>query len=342
MLKKIASLFKQQHHVEYIDEQGNANTYPTSPKTSLLDTLLDNGQNAPYSCCAGVCQCCMMKCDTPDQLPVRSQQGLSAAEVELGYFLPCICHPSNSLKVSSIAKPNTLNSSTVIEKNWLSASVIQLRLESNMSFKSGQFCNLLKSEHVGRAYSIASTPSDPYLEFHIKHVEDGQLSNWIAHELEAGQEIGIQGPYGECIYIESNNFKEKPMLLSGIGTGLAPLLSILKTAVSQKHTAPIDLVLGAKHADNFYLQDTLREIEQNLPSVNIHWIIKEASAPGDDIDTYAIGDIYDYIETTFKDLSAHHIYLCGAPSFVHKMKKACMSSQAAIGSIYSDIFHPGS
>lgn len=338
MIRKLSSLFKKKTLIQFTDQEGEAFSYPADPKQSVLDTLLNQGQALAYSCKAGVCKSCMMHCDNPTNLSEQSTKGLSPAERELGYFLPCCCFSDKTLSISALSNSSVTHPAEVLEKNLVSKDIIQLKLQAPFSFKGGQFCNLFKSEDICRSYSIASEDDAPHLEFHIKRLANGQFSGWAADELSPGQTIPIQGPLGECFYIDTEEVKSKPLLLSGIGTGLAPLIGVIRTALKKGHHGPITLVVGAKNSDNFYLVDEINELSSAHEQLDVHWVAMESGEIA--LNNLHIGDIYQYVKSQKPELENHYVYLCGAPSFIQKMKKQSYLSGAAMSAIFSDVFLP--
>ena len=338
MIRKFFSMFKRSISIEFTDPEGEQFCYPLSNNTSVLDSLLDQGHSIPHSCKAGVCQSCIMKCANPSHLPQASQRGLGSAERELGYFLSCCCKPNKHLNITCAENKSALYSARVLSKTFVSDEIILLKVEAPFGFKGGQFCNLYKSDELSRSYSIASSDNDRELEFHIKRLEQGQFSRWAADSLEPGDEIQLQGPFGECFYIDNDALNKRPILLCGIGTGLAPLIGVIRTAIKNRHASDITLIIGAKNGDSFYLEKELLAIRETYPTLKIYWLANE---PGERPPEHLqIADIYDFVKIHVSDLESHTVYLCGAPSFVQRMKKQCYLGGASLNHIFSDIFQP--
>lgn len=296
---------------------------------SVLDTLLREGQEVSYSCQAGICQSCIMVCDDGD-VPDHAQKGLKESQKELNYFLSCQCKPDGPMKVAAPDQDKLIVPGQVTKKAWLNDHVVQLRLKVDLGFKAGQFVNLWKDEHIGRSYSIASLPSEKEIECHIKVIENGAFSEWLKDEVKEGQTLGVQGPMGLCFY---QGQTEKPLLLAAIGTGLAPILGILRDALSRQHAGQIDLVVGAKYLTGFYLVDELLRLEQTTSNLNLHLVCEH-----DVSDTVQQGNVYDTIKALDLDWKNLEAYICGAESFVKKLKKQVFLSGAAMSAIHADSF----
>ncbi len=77
-----------------------------------------------------------------------------------------------------------------------------------------------------RSYSIASAPGDPLVELFVERLEDGEVSTHLADVVEPGDELEVRGPIGGWFVWDG----ESPALLIGGGTGVVPLVAMLRTA----------------------------------------------------------------------------------------------------------------
>ncbi len=299
---------------------------------SILDGALRSGLDLPFGCRNGVCHSCIVKA-TEGSPTAESQSGLSEPQKIRDYFLACSCIPKTPITFSKIDLTNEITQSKVLEILQLNDTVFRLRLEKNIDFRPGQFATLWRDEHVARSYSIASQSSlDAFLEFHIKRVPGGAFSEWALENLNPGDQVGVQGPLGECFYNSTN--KDQTLFLSGIGTGLAPLYGILRDAIENQHSGPIKLLVGAKSASNFYYQNELKQIALNHKNVHIDFISQSPTEATDCVS----GDIYAYSKSFVEEFKGIKVFLCGAESFVKKMKKQCFLAGANMQDIHSDPF----
>lgn len=128
------------------------------------------------------------------------------------------------------------------------------------------------------------------------------------------------------------------MLLAGTGTGLAPLLGIAKDALRAKHDAPIHLYHGGRTTEQLYLTDELRALATDHANFHYHPCIAETtdSTPKD----MAVGRLEQVISQDMAKakLATYRIYLCGAPAFVHGMRKKLYLQGARSEHIHCDPF----
>lgn len=304
---------------------------------TVLDALLRSGFDVPFGCKAGVCQSCLVKV-TEGDLPTGSQVGLRDSQIDQGLVLACSCKPADSIKVASADLAEQLVPTKVIEIFPLNPHVYCLRVEKTIDYRPGQFVTLWNDSNIARSYSIASHPEqDDFIEFHIKRIPDGEFSDWAYQNLGAGDTLRIQGPMGECYYGETQN--DQSLLLSCIGTGLAPLVGVLNDALERNHSGIIDLVIGARDPSSFYFLDKLNALSKQYANLTVHCVFQSDGDPHEDNLTKSFqGDVYQYCQDNFSDLKERKIFLCGAESFVRKMKRQSFLNGAAMKNILSDPF----
>ncbi len=304
-------------------------TYYLKDDETVLEALIRNDVEVRNSCRAGLCQSCVMKAVDGD-VSADAQKGLDENQKKLKYFLSCQCRPRKDLNVSFVDQSANTHLAEVVAKELLSDSVILLRIKAEVSFKAGQYLTLWKNKEVGRTYSISSLPDEGFIECHVKIHQGGKFSTWVKDELEPGDKLEISDPMGLCFYQAGS---DQPMLLAAVSTGLSPIMGVLKDALKAGHLAPIELIFGASFPPNFYMVEELKKLEQQHERLKVHFVVKEG------LTTFAeVGDVYQTIGTKFPVLNGYKVYLCGAPSFVSKMKKICFINGASMTDIHADSF----
>ena len=308
--------------------------YESKTDESVLDALLRHNVEVNHICTVGACQACVMVADKGD-LPEKSTSGLKENQIEQGCFLSCQCIPTEALVVRNTDDFGSFSSATVIKKDFLADDICRLQLKVDLDYRAGQFINIKGPDNQIRSYSLASLPSeDNFIELHIKRVTDGIVSNYLLDDVALNDSIEIQGAVGDCFYPSNNT--DKDILMISTGTGLAPLIGILRDAIANDHKGQIKLYHGDREPDGLYLHAEL----QNLASQhdNIHYI-PCVSSPTTDIDDDIIrGRASDQAFADNKDLSDHLIYLCGSPNMVNDATKTAKSAGADKQDIYADPF----
>ena len=298
-----------------------------SPTESVLDGLLRAGVAIPNSCRAGVCQSCLLRASS-GQPGAASQAGLRPTLIEQSCFLACVCHPTQDLTVEAPGA-GVRSTARLLEISRLSDTVIRVLLqpEAPHAHHAGQYLTLFREDGLARSYSIASLPDESALELHVRIIQNGRMSSWLAEDAVPGTQVSIQGPAGNCFYTEGSI--DQPLLLAGTGTGLAPLYGILRDALAHGHQGPIWLYHGALNQQGLYLQAELEDLAANHSNVHYQPAL---------LDTH--GPVTGVISSAHPQLKGWRGYICGDPSIVNQLKKSVFLAGMASREIHSDAFVP--
>lgn len=323
------------------------------PET-VLEGLERSGFKIPFSCRAGICQSCLMQANLKP--PISSQIGLSDNQKSQNFFLACSAIPSKAMNVSLVSNTNKLNG-TIKEKKFVNEKVLILKIEVDFSWYPGQAVDVWFDEYQARPYSIASRPDhNKLIELHIKKHEQGLVSRWLHNDIAIGQSITLSKPSGNFFYNDS--YQDKPLILVGTGTGLAPLYGIVQEAIYQKHHAPIYIYIAASKKADLYYVNELHALSEN--NKNIHYIPavrhgepleakkgdNKSVADNDiisgdiipiDLSVYS-GEIVNLIKEKHPNLKGWQVFLSGNPDMVKKAQRECFFLGASVGDIFADAF----
>ena len=310
----------------------NKKCYSVDDDNSVLDVLLKNDIDFPYSCKIGTCHSCLTKL-VDGEISPEAQQGLKPTLGAKNYFLACQCKPKSDITIALPEQDDTAILSKVIDLSKLNHNVLRVRLsiDDPAPFQAGQYINLITAENLIRSYSIANVPKE-YIELHIKLIPDGLMSNYLTQRAQVGSPFHIRGPMGDCF---DYNPKDKPfpIVLAGTGTGLAPLIGIANDALENKHSGKIILIHGGINETDLYQHETLTALQKThinfsyIPCVlNESHSIRQAS-----IDTVLLQKL-EGIE------SKAHLFICGPEETTKKLKMKAFLAGVPSASIYSDSF----
>src|SRR3989344_4403209 len=132
--------------------------------------------------------------------------------------------------------------------------------------KTGKFkVNEGKKRIQKRPFSMSSSPlQQKYLEVTVKTTEDGFVSEYFVNHLQSGEPIAVTGPFGK-FYLDERNSKKNIMLI-GAGSGISPLMSILRH-VHQKNLPIRTHIIYSNKTENEILWK--KEIEKLSENENI-------------------------------------------------------------------------
>lgn len=305
---------------------------------SVLDTLLKAEVDIPNACREGVCQSCLMR--STDAVPTAlSQKGLKDTLRHQNYFLACRCYPEQDMTVALPSQDGFYVGATVKSKSLLSRDILKLVLsfQAPFSFIAGQFVNLKRADGLTRSYSIANMPDrDNVLELHVKRLPNGQFSNWVHDDLMVDDTLQVSEAKGTCHYLPGQH--EKPMLLVGTGSGLAPLVGIVNDALAKGHSGPIRLYHGSSEPEGLYLVDEMHSMTKKYGNFSyVPCVSRNTVEP-----SFARGRVHDVALSALGDLSGWRVYLCGHPEMVNQTKKMAYLKGASLNDIHADAFYTAS
>jgi ferredoxin-NADP reductase len=109
-----------------------------------------------------------------------------------------------------------------------------------------------------RSYSIATAPEDPMLAITVERIDDGEVSPYLAGELRAGDELELRGPIGGHFTWRVGD--GGPLLLVAGGSGLVPLMSMLRHRAAHGSDVDARLLLSARGWEDVLYRDELAEL----------------------------------------------------------------------------------
>jgi ferredoxin-NADP reductase/ferredoxin len=319
-------------------------TYSPKPGESVLDCLLRQGHDIPRSCRSGVCRTCLMRAEQGAP-PRRAQEGLRESLRERGYFHSCICIPEEDL---SVALPGQEESPRFVThlaaKESLAPDILRiiLRAEEPVAFRAGQFITLRRpSDGLMRSYSLANVPDKTAcrtLELHVRRYPGGRMSGWLHDEARIGDPIEAFGPSGECCYRSDD--LDRPLLLIGTGTGLAPLIGIVEDALAHGHRGPVHLFHGSRTAAGLYRNEALQERARLFPTFTYTPCVSGDEGTETTAEGITPGRADAAAFARHPSLKGWRVYLCGHPDMVKGAKRKAFLAGASLADIYADPFVP--
>ncbi|VVE22640.1 naphthalene 1,2-dioxygenase [Pandoraea morbifera] len=337
-----------QVHVQPLGER-----LDVAPGDNLLKTLTERQIPISYSCLSGrcgTCRCRVLSGDVrqADGVEYRHHDEPSPGEGER-HVLACQSTVHGDCEIALpevdevVVHPAKILKATVLAIETLTHDIKRLVLKpaKPLSFSPGQYATLQFTPAHVRPYSMAGLDADDTLEFHIRRVPGGAVTGYVAEQLKVGDAVRVSGPLGTS-YLRTRH--EGPMLCVAGGTGLAPVLSIVRGAVARGMTNPIDIYVGARSPDDVYGLAWLRELASRHAGIRLHVVTTtaaiDAGAPRDE--TFRVGYVTEAIAADFASpdaLGGWRAYLCGAPPMVEAATRLLRERGIDGAHIYADAFY---
>jgi Na+-transporting NADH:ubiquinone oxidoreductase subunit F len=216
---------------------------------------------------------------------------------------------------------------------------LQLPKDKTIEFKPGQYIQILtpvykeSDEEVYRAYSIASSPSiKNSIELTIGYVPEGVCTTYIHNYLKVNDKLTVVGPFGDFQYHHS----DREMVMVAIGTGMAPILSILRYMRDNKIQRKGTFYFGARTRKDLFLTDELDEIVKDLPGIKVVYTLSRPT-PECNWDGQ-VGRVNNLLDKKLNDCSNLEAYLCGSPLMIDAVLEVFNEKNFDSEHIYYDKF----
>lgn len=240
---------------------------------------------------------------------------------------------------------HTLKVSDIVKETEDCVSVgfeIPEDLTYNFQFIAGQNLTLratINGEDVRRSYSLCSAPFEGELRVAIKKVQDGVFSTWANESLKVGDEIQVMTPTGSFIVNTEEANKEHYVGVAA-GSGITPVISILKAVLHSEPNSTFTLFYGNKNASSIIFKEELEDLRNTyLGRLEIHNILSREDQGMD----YAHGRIdaekVNYFAENFmevKDVKA--FYICGPQEMTEITRDTLEALGVAHENIHFELF----
>lgn len=141
---------------------------------------------------------------------------------------------------------------------------VPAELKDTFQYKHGQYLTLrfnLQGEEVRRAYSMSSSPLEDHIAVTVKRLYGGRVSTYINDELKAGDTIEVMPPEGR-FYTPLDPDQRKTYYLIGAGSGITPLMSILKTVLEEEPKSEVYLLYGNRNEESIIFAEEIARLEK--------------------------------------------------------------------------------
>ena len=305
---------------------------------TILAAALRQGVDYPHGCQSGNCGACKSTLYAGEvELSPYSDYALSAAERAQGLILACRAVPWSDAEIAwqdseeaAVHPRRTLVCRVAdIVQATHDTRILRLAVDGGgpFDFSAGQYASVTFAGQKPRDYSMANRPDEAMLEFHIRHMPGGATSAYVAHSLAIGEPATVEGPFGIAHLRERHT---GPVLAIAGGSGLAPILSILRTALAKGMGQSMRLFFGVRAERDVYGEAGLAALAAGHASFSYEIVLSEPGPGG----SRPAGFVHEHAARRLGDLDGARAYLAGPPVMV----EAATATLAAHGLPRQDIF----
>jgi ferredoxin-NADP reductase len=167
-----------------------------------------------------------------------------------------------------------------------------------------------------RSYSIANAAADSHLELTVQRVPDGEVSTYLVDEVRPGDQMEVRGPVGG--YFVWRPEQQKPVLLLAGGSGLVPLMSMIRTRSEAQAVTPMRLIYSVRsQADVLYAAELRRRADENVGLTVT--VVYTREAPHESSRPVGRIDATGLTELAWHPSDEPINYVCGPTAFVERM-----------------------
>jgi len=240
----------------------------------------------------------------------------------------------HSLRISEIRRETEDTVSIAFE--------IPSELRADYTFLSGQYLTIkakIDNEELRRSYSLCSAPHEDEWRIAIKQVPNGKFSTFANKELKPGASLDIMTPTGNFI-LQPNKTNSKSYVLFAAGSGITPVLSILKTVLKSEPNSNVTLFFGNKGFASIIFREEIEGLKnQYMDRLRIVHILSreglENSMQHGRIDNAKVEKLYDAF---LAGTSIDAVYICGPESMILGVKESMVAKGVDEAKIYYELF----
>jgi ring-1,2-phenylacetyl-CoA epoxidase subunit PaaE len=198
----------------------------------------------------------------------------------------------------------------------------------------------LNGEEVRRSYSICSSPLEGELRIAIKKVPGGLFSTWANEELAPGHEVEVLPPSGK-FYTALEAANRKHYLAFAAGSGITPVISLIKTTLATEAGSRFTLVYGNRHRLSIIFREELEALKNRyMDRLSLHHILsrEQMDIPlyQGRIDALKCGELCSRL---IDARSMDEIFLCGPEQMIFSVREWLEAHGVERRRVHFELFH---
>ena len=325
-------------------------SFEAAAEESLLDGAQSAALNLPRSCGSGNCGACKARLLRGEiHYPNGAPLGLAAGETAEGLILMCQARALTDLSLETFdvqtadqarrkRLPCRIERAVPLSHDVMGL-FLRLPIAEDFTFEPGQYIDVLLPGGRRRSFSIASPPHDARpLELHVRRVIGGEFTDRLFHEDTRSSLLTIEGPLGQFTYRRHAavplSAAPPPMLLIAGGTGIAPILSILRHVIENGIERDMRLFWGARSEADLYAHTTLEALSRRASSLRYSPVLSEAPSGWRGL----TGWVHEAAFAGVDNLESYEVYAAGPPAMIAAIRAGYAARGNVTDRLYYDSF----
>ncbi|WP_456313729.1 2Fe-2S iron-sulfur cluster-binding protein [Pseudomonas shirazensis] len=214
-------------------------------------------------------------------------------------------------------------------------------LKSDYKFIAGQYINLkltLDNQEIRRAYSICSAPESGELRIAVKAVKSGLFSQFANTKLKAGDVLEVGQPEGKFTF-EPDAERQKNYAAFVAGSGITPVLSIIKSVLKGEPKSSFVLVYGNRTPEETIFHQELHDLQlQYVGRFFVHYVYSQAKAENALFGRIEKSSVNFVLNNKHKELEFDKFYLCGPEEMINRVSEVLKEKNVKESAIKFELF----
>jgi len=214
-------------------------------------------------------------------------------------------------------------------------------LKQDYKFIAGQYINLkltLDNQEIRRAYSICSAPDSGELRIAVKAVKNGLFSQFANTKLKAGDVLEVGQPEGKFTF-EPDADRQKNYVAFVAGSGITPVLSILKSVLKNEPKSSFVLVYGNRTPEETIFHQELHDLQlQYVGRLFVHSVYSQAKVENALFGRIEKSTVNFVLNNKHKELEFDKFYLCGPEEMINTVSTVLKEKNVKESAIKFELF----
>ena len=221
-------------------------------------------------------------------------------------------------------------------------------IKPNFNFVQGQYLTLKTSiggEEIRRSYSICSSPCDDELRIAVKRVEGGIFSTFANQKLKNGDILEVAAPDGRFYPTKTayTEIAQKHYVLIAAGSGITPILSILKTVLKTEPESEVTLIYGNRNTVSIIFREDIEGLKNKyMERLRVFHVLSRERMDSDlfhgRIDSIKIKQIFDKIPDILRGGQMTQFFICGPEDMINDVRNALIVRSFDRHNIHFELF----
>lgn len=220
---------------------------------------------------------------------------------------------------------------------------IPQELKPEFTFKAGQYITIkteVDGKEIRRAYSLCTPPTDKTFKVTVKEVPQGTFSVIANNKLEPGDTLEVHPPEGKFIFEPTKDNHPHTYIAFAAGSGITPVLSILKTVLQEEKYSRFVLVYGNKTPDETIFFKELLKLQLEHPDrLFIEFVYSQTKEDDSHYGRIDQSTVNYVIKNRFKDTTFTKFYLCGPEAMINQVSDVLLQNNIQKEHILFELFN---